>query len=277
MSVEAEGARFALHAPTPVRIDLDAPVYKLLLPFGTARIDVGLGAAAPVRLRARAGDLILAEPESRLAAEPADPVEFLLVTLAPERVRAAAHAAAGPGWRTHDLAPWNDPGVAALGAEMRRALIGDGLPAPAYLAALADALVSRAVIHLADEAPRGLRDPLAPAKLARVLAHIDAGLDGPIAAAELAAVAGLSPAHFARAFARATGDPPHRFIVKRRVCRARDLLADGEASIAVIAHRTGFASQAHLSTAFGREVGTSPARYRAAFRSAGQPTKISAA
>ena len=79
-------------------------------------------------------------------------------------------------------------------------------------------------------------------------------------------MANLSRSHFSRAFQRMTGDPPLRFIIKRRICRARDLLSSDKGSLAEIAARTGFSSQAHLSTVFRKEVGTTPARYGAAFR-----------
>jgi AraC family transcriptional regulator len=98
--------------------------------------------------------------------------------------------------------------------------------------------------------------------------YIDAHLHERISAEVLAQMAGLSRSHFSRAFQRMTGDPPQRFILKRRVCRARDLLSGGDAPIAQIAFRSGFSSQAHLSAAFREDVGTTPSRYRAAFRDA---------
>ncbi len=265
VSVETTGARFALHPPTPFAVDETASAFKLLLPFGVASVDVTIGEGRSLRLRSRPGDLFFAEPGSRLRATHVAPLEFLLITLAPERVRMVAETAVGAQWRTRDLVPWHDPSVAVLGAEMRRALIGESLPPAAYLGALADALIARTVIHIATESARAPREALAPAALARVMRHIDNALGEAIDGAELAAIAGLSSAHFARAFTRATGDPPHRFVMKRRVCRARDMLSSSDVGIAEIAARTGFSSQAHLSTAFMREIGTSPAKYRLAF------------
>lgn len=267
VSVEAQDIRFALYPPLAFDLALDASEYRLLLPYGAAAIDAGLAQAPSRRIRLRPGDLLLVGPGATLTVRPVDPLEFLIVAVQPERIRRVAETAAGPRWGLRDLMPWHDAAVAVLGAEMRRILLG-GLPSAPYLGALADALVTRTVIALAAEVAKAPRDALAPAKLARVLGHIDASLSGPITSAELAAIAELSPAHFSRAFARETGDPPHRFVTKRRICRARDLLSSGEGSIAEIAVRTGFSSQAHLSTAFFRSIGISPARYRAAFRAA---------
>lgn len=266
VSVRSEGATFRLHPPTAFAVEEDDALYKLMLPFGRAAVDLSLGEGRCVRRHLRPGDLVLAQPGSRLAMRHVDPLEFLLVTLAPDGVRQVAAAAAGDAWRLADAAPWHDAAVVTLGQEMRRVMIAEALPQAGYLDALAGALIARVAVAGAGEAGRASRELMAPAALARVVRHIEAHLTAPIEVAELARVAELSPAHFARVFARATGDTPHRFVMKRRVCRARDMLAGDGATLAEIAARAGFASQAHMSTAFSREVGLSPARYRAAFR-----------
>jgi AraC-like DNA-binding protein len=79
--------------------------------------------------------------------------------------------------------------------------------------------------------------------------------------AEIAAVADLTPWHFARAFRRQFGIPPHRFQLFLRIDLARRLLADG-LSGAEVAHRTGFADQSHFSRWFKRVTGTTPVRGR---------------
>ena len=114
----------------------------------------------------------------------------------------------------------------------------------------------------------GARQALSPATLSRVLFEIDSRLGEPLDVPHLADVAGLTRAHFSRAFQQTTGIPPRRFVTIRRVCRARDLLAATDAPLADVAASTGFSSQAHMSTVFRREVGTTPAQYRAAFRGA---------
>jgi AraC-like DNA-binding protein len=78
---------------------------------------------------------------------------------------------------------------------------------------------------------------------------------------EIAAVADLTPWHFARAFRRQFGIPPHRFQLFLRVDLARRLLADG-LSGAEVAHRAGFADQSHFNRWFKRVTGTTPVRRR---------------
>lgn len=264
--VEAADAIFTLYPPIPFAIEEVKAVYKLVLPFGLAATDIAVGDGKCIRRHLRPGDLLLTQPGSSLTMRHVEPFEFLFACLDADGVRAAAEAAAGDKWQMRDHVPWHDPAVAALGREMRRVMIAEALPPPSYLATLAYALIARVSLVAASEAGRSQRDLIAPVALARVVRHVEARLTEPIEVAELADVAGLSTAHFSRVFTSATGDTPHRFVMKRRVCRARGMLAAHDASLAEIAVRSGFSNQSHLSTAFAREVGLSPARYRAAFR-----------
>ncbi|TPK04817.1 helix-turn-helix transcriptional regulator [Mesorhizobium sp. B2-5-9] len=69
-----------------------------------------------------------------------------------------------------------------------------------------------------------------------------------LALAEMAAVCGLSPSHFVRAFARTFGVPPHQYVLDLRLDLAERLLADSSMTIADIAHSSGFSSQSHFTT-----------------------------
>src|SRR3981081_3490181 len=77
-------------------------------------------------------------------------------------------------------------------------------------------------------------------KLWRVIEYIQQNLDQDLTLAKLAAMVYMSPYHFARLFKRSTGVPPHRFVVRQRITRARAFLAAQELSIAQIAPRVGF-------------------------------------
>jgi AraC family transcriptional regulator len=107
-----------------------------------------------------------------------------------------------------------------------------------------------------------LRGGLSPAALRRVEVCVEAGLDRPLPLATLAARAGLSVFHFARAFRVSTGLTPRAFVETRRVARAGRLIADTTQALAVIAVDTGFGSQSRLTTAFKRATGFTPAAYR---------------
>jgi AraC family transcriptional regulator len=104
---------------------------------------------------------------------------------------------------------------------------------------------------------------LAPLRLARVKEYLDTHLAGELRLAEIAAVAELSPFHFARAFKHEVGVPPHQYLMQRRVHRARELLAGTQKSLAEIALACGFAGQSHFTTAFKRHTGIPPGAWRA--------------
>ena len=100
------------------------------------------------------------------------------------------------------------------------------------------------------------------ARLERVRDLIESALGEDLALERLAAVAGI-PAHaFAAAFTRAFGVPPYRYVIQRRVERAKTLLRHTDLPVARIAYDTGFASQSHLATTFKRTVGVTPGVYR---------------
>jgi AraC family transcriptional regulator len=266
--VRTEWAAFSLHPPIAFDLTTGADAYRCLLPYGSGAWDLAIGGGPPVRRRVRAGSVTFVEPGISLALCSADFVEFLLLAIAPERMRHLGEAAApGRVWRARALLDHLDPSLAALGAEVRRSLLADAVAAPPYLQTLADAIATRLLCHFLGQVETNARgEALSPATLNRIITHIDAGLSGGFTVEELAEMAKLTRSHFSRAFQRMTGQPPQRFILKRRVCRARDLLSSGEGSLAEVAARAGFSSQAHLSTVFRKEVGTTPARYRATFR-----------
>ena len=100
------------------------------------------------------------------------------------------------------------------------------------------------------------------ARLKRVLAFVEDHLAEEITVKDLADVACLSIFHFTRAFAAATGVPPHRYVSDRRLAAAKALIAAGKASLSEIAFSCRFSSQSSFTRAFRRATGVTPAEYR---------------
>jgi len=96
----------------------------------------------------------------------------------------------------------------------------------------------------------------------------DARYFEPLAIADLARAARLSPAHFSREFRRAFGEPPHQYLLTRRLERAAALLRTTDWSVAHVCHAVGLSSVGSFTTSFGRMFGRSPTTYRAAHPSA---------
>jgi AraC-like DNA-binding protein len=93
--------------------------------------------------------------------------------------------------------------------------------------------------------------------------RLDDAPDAPVTLAELAALSGVSRFQLLRGFARETGVTPHAYLLQRRVRLARQLLIAGRAP-AEAAQEAGFADQSHMTRAFRRQFGATPARYQAA-------------
>lgn len=126
-----------------------------------------------------------------------------------------------------------------------------------------EALLHTLVHLLRRHGTRRRRDAAPPPAVAAALRRLDAAPERPATLAELAALSGVSRFQLLRGFARAVGTTPHAYLVQRRVRLARRLLAAGHVP-AEAALRAGFADQSHLTRAFVRQFGTTPARYRAA-------------
>ncbi len=160
-----------------------------------------------------------------------------------------------------------DPLLFSLGNHVLRELAagdgaGDSLVGEA-LAQLVGLQLLRA--HSARRLPVQAVAALPGWRLRRVSDLVEERLDGELSITEMAMAAGLSTYHFSRCFKAATGRPPHRFLLERRIERAKALLRDPAQEIAQVALAAGFASQEHLTTVFRRLTGTTPARYRRSF------------
>jgi AraC family transcriptional regulator len=103
-------------------------------------------------------------------------------------------------------------------------------------------------------------------RLRRVTEYIQQNLDKALPLAELAALVSMSPFHFARLFKGSTGLPPHRFVIRQRIARARACLSTPDLSIAQISRSVGFRTPSHFTTVFRRVTGVTPRSYRAQYR-----------
>lgn len=112
--------------------------------------------------------------------------------------------------------------------------------------------------------------------LVRARDLIDARYAEPLTVADLAREAGLSPAHFSRAFRAAFGESPHRYLLTRRLERAASLLRRTDRTVADICFLVGWGSVGSFTTSFGRMYGTTPTAYRAAHPPASDLARVPA-
>ncbi len=267
-SVAGQDIRLILYPPTDFELSASFADYVAFMPFVPAIGDVALGEKRTRRRTLPAGAGLFVPPGIAVEARLQQPAEFLIVAAAPSRVEPSIQRAAGDrSWSKKAIPELIDDGIAALAREARRALLSDPLREPTYLESLTDAIMARfscKMLRLAiGQTPK---EALPPMLLRRLIKRIEESLSTGVSTDDLAAEAGLSRWHFSRAFQAATGLPPHDFLLTRRVAKARDLLADTDRPIAQIAAETGFSSHGHLTKAFRKRLGLTPAAYRRIFR-----------
>jgi AraC family transcriptional regulator len=158
-----------------------------------------------------------------------------------------------------------DSGTTALVHAMISALAKQDRLAPAYIDGLAIALLTRLVARFSLSGSGERRHgAVLDARLRRAIDFIDAHLADDLRLATISAVAGMSPYHFSHLFSAAMGMPPHRFLLKQRIERAKGRLLFGRETILAVALDCGFKDASHFARVFAREAGLSPRRFRQA-------------
>jgi AraC family transcriptional regulator len=172
-----------------------------------------------------------------------------------------------------------DPGRAVAATEVRPRLFFDNdgiwqtvLKLKAQIGSASDRLYAEAlsvvlaheILRLGDGVPVALplRGGLAAWQQKRVVEFIEEHLADDFPLATLASLVQLSTYHFARAFKRSFGIPPHRYHTDRRIERARALLADPQTSVADVALEVGFSGASAFAATFRRATGQTPTDYR---------------
>jgi AraC-like DNA-binding protein len=91
---------------------------------------------------------------------------------------------------------------------------------------------------------------------------MDSSYEQPLDLAAMAAVAGFSRYHFAREFRVAFGETPAAYLSRRRVERAKDLLANANLTVTEVCMLVGFSSLSSFSRRFAELVGCTPGEFR---------------
>jgi len=151
----------------------------------------------------------------------------------------------------------------AIALELKVQTSAGRLLVEALAGSLAARLVQRHISALsAQSLPRLREEGLDQRRLLRVLHYIEGNLEGDLTIARMASIAYLSRFHFARAFKRAVGQSPHRYVSAKRLERAKSLLVQSDHSLVDIALALRFSCQANFTRAFRQATGQTPAQYR---------------
>ncbi|MFN6964411.1 MAG: helix-turn-helix domain-containing protein [Pyrinomonadaceae bacterium] len=192
-------------------------------------------------------------------------LECLAISVDPALVtRAALEMGASPSFELRPVAQIKDPLLGPLGLAMLDAALAGGQTQKLYAEALANTLI----LHLLQNYGTAGRTVgrsgggLTGYRLRRAMEYIDAHLDDDLTLADIAAAAGLSQFHFARAFRRSTGLTPQQYVTQRRIELAKRLLQDRDIPLVEVSLQAGFKNQSHFTTLFKKATSLTPKVWR---------------
>jgi AraC family transcriptional regulator len=155
------------------------------------------------------------------------------------------------------------PQLRTLAAALADEVEAGGAHGPLYAESLATALLTLVLKRQQpDSSQKGL-PKLSIRQVRTVCEYIDAHLAEPLHLEVLGELVGLGPERLRLVFHDVLGRSPYGFVMSRRVEEARRLLASTRLPLTEIAMRLGFADHSHFTSAFRREAGITPSRYRA--------------
>src|SRR5438128_2120447 len=194
--------------------------------------------------------------------------EWIALLLAPELVSGVA-GARGPGIALQPGFGLDEPLLAELLLALRDEVRAKLPAGRAYAEQLGAAVAAQLAHKHADREPRVpyRRGGLSQGKLRSVVQYIHQHLDADLALDGLAEVVRMNVHYFVRSFRQSTGLPPHQYVLRQRIERAKGLLEDPRLSLAEVALRSGFANQSNFTTAFRRLTSLTPGVYRHSLRS----------
>ena len=190
--------------------------------------------------------------------------EFVLLEIAPEFLSACPgsppeHLRLRPFVTTNDC--FITQAIRVLEDDLRA-----GSPAGRlYGESVGLAVAAHLVRKYSDVVPRSEKRVALPSTMLRlVLQYIGDNLETNISLQNLADLVQMNVYRFVRSFKLSTGLPPHQYILRERIERAKSLLCNPALPLTEVAIRCGFADQSHLSNMFHRVTNLSPRAYRRA-------------
>jgi AraC family transcriptional regulator len=236
-------------------------VFKVITPIV---FDHGLKLDRMTRYRYGSGDLILARRHTDEWVRWSSESEMLMLELPDEALRSLAEASGASAIEFEGTPYLDDRRIAALIESVEAEEASHSPAGRLFLDGVGMALAA-ALLGTRGVLRRSLRmypGSLSPAQLRRVTDKIHADIEREMTVAELAETAGLSQAYFSEAFRRSTGYPPHQFVLRIRIDRAKQLLRTTDQRIIDVAVGCGFQSSQQLAKVFQRLLKTSPTVYR---------------
>ena len=194
--------------------------------------------------------------------------EWLSIEIEPEVLSRIAHESGLSDVELEYQVLFSDSTILNIAQLFKAEVVKSGVAEEIYVESLRNLLAVHLIRNYSSIGRTKLNDRLA--KTARLNAlqvkqlqdFIEDNLDQKISIAQLAAIVHLSQFYFARAFKEAVGTTPHRYLVQRRIERAKILLKVTRHSVLEIAIKVGYINLSHFTKQFRKHVGTTPGAYR---------------
>ncbi|ADV81802.1 helix-turn-helix domain-containing protein [Terriglobus saanensis] len=217
-----------------------------------------------VKHRKRSRAMVIAPPGTIPASRSIDPGDFILCALEAEFVNGIkVELDQWPNAQISYQRDFVDPTFARL-MELLSTEANQGGPlGRLYADHLANAMVIQ-LLHLGSRKRKnGVNkvSALPSHRLRRVIECMQE-LQSDVDLKTLAMESGYSRTHFLRMFRVSTGCTPHRYLLRLRLERAKEMMRQKNMSLIDIAAMCGFSSHAHLTKVFREFVGMPPSEYR---------------
>jgi AraC family transcriptional regulator len=160
-----------------------------------------------------------------------------------------------------------DPVILSMGKVLRGELLQGQIRDPFLVEAVGVVLTGHLVRRWSSQPSLlQVKGQLSPGQIRNTLEAIESNMSSGIRVRDLASQIGVGTHQFTRLFRQTMGRSPYRFVMLRRIEKARFLLEKTRLPLVEIALELGFVSQSHFTSAFRREMRTTPASYRSAFQ-----------
>jgi AraC family transcriptional regulator len=238
---------------------LDEHVLALMVRHGA--IAVGARRSSMRRVTFRAGEMGFFPRHTERWVGAGDQ-ERLLLHISDAALMVACDGIPGAAVHSHRC-KMVDARLVALTAAVNEERIA-GFPSGRLFLDSVEQALAAALVHVytgRDLLVRPFRGGLGPARLRTIKELVHAKMEDELTLEEMAQSVALTVAHFSRMFRKSTGETPHRFVLRRRVERAKEMLRAPEARVLDVALACGFKTQQHFARVFRHVCGVSPKEY----------------